>query len=141
MKFENESEYDEFEKKELEAMFKVMYYDEETDEWITSAHDWDEQAAIESIRSTRNPYYDMTGMELREEVANTLIEGSYQLAYQQVFVLNNPTDEEADEFIQHIEDEKKNAVERMLREEMTDEQVIALTHDMYPEDPRTPKKE
>ena len=141
MKFENESEYDEFEKEELEAMFKVMYYDEETDEWITSAHDWDEQAAIESIRSTRNPYYDMTGKEMREEVADTLIEGSYQLAYQQVFVLNNPTDEEADEFIQEIEDEKKNAVERMLREEMTDEQVIALTHDMYPEDPRTPKKE
>jgi hypothetical protein len=60
------------------------------------------------------------------------------LAYQQVYVLNNPTEQESDEFQQQIADEKKDAIDRIIREKMTDEQVIALTHDMYPEDYRNP---
>tara|TARA_B100000282_G_scaffold255278_1_gene201169 strand:+ start:1134 stop:1586 length:453 start_codon:yes stop_codon:yes gene_type:complete len=138
MQFENEADYDDTEKAWLKAMFKQMYYIEENDEWITTAHDWDEAEAIAFIRDVRNPYYDLTGAELREEVAEALIEASYQLAYQQVYVLNTPTEQEAEDFQQEIADAKKDAVERMIRENMTDEQVIALTHDMYPEDYRNP---
>ena len=71
-------------------MFKQMYYDEESDEWITSKATigTKQKQAIAFIRDARNPYYDLTGMELREEVADRLIEGSYQLAYQQFYVLN-----------------------------------------------------
>ena len=138
MQFENEADYDDTEKAWLKAMFKQMYYVEENDEWITTAHDWDEAEAIAFIRDARNPYYDLTGMELREEVADRLIEGSYQLAYQQFYVLNRPTEQEADEFEQEIADAKKKALESMLEDKLTDEQVIALTHDMYPEDFRTP---
>ena len=138
MQFENEADYDETEKAWLKAMFKQMYYDEESDEWITSAHDWDEAEAIAFIRDARNPYYDLTGAELREEVAEALIEASYQLAYQQFYVLNQPTEQEADEFEQEIADAKKKALESMVEDKLTDEQVIALTHDMYPEDFRVP---
>ena len=36
MQFENEADYDDTEKAWLKAMFKQMYYDEESDEWITT---------------------------------------------------------------------------------------------------------
>jgi len=45
-----EGNYSDYEKRELEKLFKKMYYIKETDEWITSAHDWDEEEAINFIR-------------------------------------------------------------------------------------------
>ena len=45
-----EGKYSDHEKQELEKLFKEMYYIKETDEWITSAHDWDEDEAINFIR-------------------------------------------------------------------------------------------
>ena len=131
MRLENEEDYDETEKAWLKAIFNQMSNHELLDLWS-------EEEAIAFIRDVRNPNYELTGMELREEVADALIEASYQLAYQQVYVLNNPTEQESDEFQQQIADEKKDAIDRMIREKMTDEQVIALTHDMYPEDYRNP---
>jgi len=131
MRLENEEDYDETEKAWLKAIFNQMSNHEQLDLWS-------EEEAIAFIRDVRNPHYELTGMELREEVADALIEASYQLAYQQVYVLNNPTEQESDEFQQQIADEKKDAIDRMIREKMTDEQVIALTHDMYPEDYRNP---
>ena len=44
-------DFTDLEKQELKKLFREMYYIEETDEWITSAHDWDEKDAIIYIRA------------------------------------------------------------------------------------------
>lgn len=44
-------DFTDLEKQELKKLFREMYYVEETDEWITSVHDWDEKDAIIFIRA------------------------------------------------------------------------------------------
>ena len=67
-----EGDYTEHEKRELQKLFKEMYYIEETDEWITSAHDWDEEEAINFIRQKANRkanqvIEDLTGEKPQDE--------------------------------------------------------------------------
>lgn len=67
-----EGKYSDYEKRELEKLFKEMYYIKETDEWITSAHDWDEEEAInfirqKAIRKANQVIEDLTGEKPQDD--------------------------------------------------------------------------